>query len=166
MTQVRLTAQRLRELLVYNANTGAFIWRISRQGPGAKAGTSAGTRRADGYINIKIDGEKHWAHRLAWLYTHDFWPLHGIDHIDGDPSNNRLANLRDVTHALNIQNVRREKRNKRSGLPIGVHVNGRGFCARIVADGRAMHLGTYPTSEAARAAYLAAKAELHPGYVD
>ncbi|MFX4377260.1 HNH endonuclease, partial [Acinetobacter baumannii] len=41
---------------------------------------------------------------MAWLYVHGVHPTGQIDHIDGDPLNNRISNLRDVSHAVNQQN--------------------------------------------------------------
>ena len=43
-------------------------------------------------------GKTHTAHRLAWFWTHGYWPTE-IDHINRDRTDNRLANLRDVPHA-------------------------------------------------------------------
>ena len=54
-----------------------------------------------GHIRICIMRVKYLAHRLAWLYVTGSWPSQDIDHIDGDPTNNRFANLREVTHQEN-----------------------------------------------------------------
>lgn len=158
-----LTAETLRALLEYDPETGVFKWRVSRKGPGAKAGGAAGWTRSDGYVSIKINGHKHWAHRLAWLYVYGVWPQHGIDHIDGNSSNNAIVNLRDVPHMVNLHNVRRERSNKTSGLPKGVKRNGRGFAARITAHGKTLSLGQFATPQEAHSAYLVAKRALHEG---
>lgn len=160
-----LTAETLRALLEYDPETGVFKWRVSRKGPGAKAGGAAGWTRSDGYVSIKINGHKHWAHRLAWLYVYGAWPQHGIDHIDGNSRNNAIVNLRDVPHVVNLHNVRRERSNKTSGLPKGVKRNGRGYAARITAHGKTLSLGQFATPQEARSAYEVAKAIYHEGYV-
>ena len=52
-----------------------------------------------GCINKKI----YYSHRVLWkMYTGE-WPKY-IDHIDGDPSNNSISNLREVTHHQNMFN--------------------------------------------------------------
>ena len=70
--QLRLTAERLRQLLYYAPETGLFYWRLS-QGSVA-AGTEAGTWHGNGYRKIHINGVPHLAHRLAWLYVHGEHP--------------------------------------------------------------------------------------------
>jgi HNH endonuclease len=40
---------------------------------------------------------------IVWFLTHNRWPQEGmqLDHIDSDPLNNRIDNLREVSHAEN-----------------------------------------------------------------
>lgn len=82
---------RVKELLDYNPTTGDFLWR-KNLGSRAIAGARAGCRRKDGYILIRIDGALHYAHQLAVLMCIGHIPDGDgvIDHIDGDPSNNRF----------------------------------------------------------------------------
>ena len=154
------------EQLAYDPSTGDFRWLVSKKGPGAKAGAVAGWRNRDGYVCIKLGQHKVFAHRLAWLVTRGSWPEHFIDHIDGNPSNNRIVNLRDVPQALNIHNVRRDKSGKTSGLPRGVKKNGNGFAARIRSGGKSLHIGQFATIGEASTAYQAARARLHAGFVE
>lgn len=155
-----LTQTRLRELLLYDPETGFFTSKstIGRRTKGFVY-TRTGSR---GYVVIDVDGQRYAAHRLAWLYMHGTDPENYIDHIDGNRSNNRLANLRDVTHSVNMQNQRRAKSHNKPGL-LGVGNNGSGFRARITVDGKVRNLGTYQTPELAHKAYLSAKREAHKG---
>jgi hypothetical protein len=157
-----LTADRLRELLSYDAETGAFTW-LSGRG-GTPAGARAGTRDAHGYVQIQVAGRLHKAHRLAWLYVTGEWPSKEVDHANGDRGDNRIANLREATSSENKQNQRRaHARNKSSGL-LGVswHEQAGRWRASICVDRKSRHLGLFDTAEAAHRAYTAAKAELHP----
>lgn len=155
-----LSAERLRELLSYDADTGGFTWLVNR-GSAAKVGGPAGRKVGGGYIQIGIDGRRYMAHRLAWLYVHGHWPDVEIDHISGEPEDNRIANLREATRSQNLQNLRRARADSRSGL-LGVSRAAGRWLAQIQTSGKKKYLGLFDTAESAHNAYLAAKAELHP----
>lgn len=61
------------------------------------------SRDSDGYPQGHILTKSLRAHRLIWLLVHGVWP-DNIDHINKDRSDNRLENLRSVTHKENMQN--------------------------------------------------------------
>ena len=90
--QLRLTAERLRELLSYSPETGLFYWRVSKGS--VAAGTQAGNPGVRGYIVIRIDGVPHYAHRLAWLHVHGEHPTGEIDHRNNNRADNSISNLR------------------------------------------------------------------------
>lgn len=162
MSKVDLTAQRLRELLHYDPETGVFTWRISR-GPKAPTGAIAGgIHKARGYWRIRLDDDLYYGHQLAWLHVHGEWPAHSIDHLDGNRTNNRIVNLRDVSNRINSQNRRRATPNTRSGF-LGVAPNGSGWMALIKCNGKTNYLGTFRKAEDAHAAYVEAKRALHAG---
>ena len=93
-----LTVAELKDCLIYDENSGVFTRRR-----GKLAGKVAGSDHA-GYIAIRVKGRQYLAHRLAWLYSYGEWPSREVDHIDRNPSNNRIANLRAATRAQNVQN--------------------------------------------------------------
>lgn len=160
----RLTAQALRTLLMYNPESGEFHW-ISRVG-NIPAGAAAGSKGKRGYIDISINKERHGAHRLAWLYVHGDWPTGEIDHWDGCKSNNRIGNLRDITHAANTQNLRSAHRRNISAGLLGVRrsdTKSVRFNAMIMVGGKVKSLGSFGDPNTAHQAYLAAKRELHEG---
>lgn len=152
----------LRSILSYDPATGDFTWLINSRGH-ARAGDIAGTIQRKGYRAIKISGRLYQAHRLAWLYVHGRWPTSVIDHANGVPDDNRLCNLREATHAENQQNRLRAQVNNRCGL-LGVSPCGKTgrFRARIRLAGKEISLGAFKTAEEASAAYVKAKAEIHP----
>lgn len=142
MAKQILTQARLKEFLSYNPATGEFTHIYSpsnRVTIGGKAGWNSG----DGYLRVRIDGAPHYLHRLAWLYITGEWPLHEVDHINGDPSDNRMDNLRVVTHSNNLRNAKRPRDNT-SGI-IGVSWDKRlnKWIAKIKTGGEQMHLGVY-----------------------
>lgn len=158
-----LTAERLRELFHYDPETGAFTWKMltSPRG-GVKIGDVAGSIDTKGYRIIRIDGRDHKAHRLAWLYMIGEWPKDQVDHRNGTPADNRFANLREATRAENGQNRATSKNNTSGFTGVSWHGRDRKWRAQIRAGGRNQHLGMFASAEDAHAAYLAAKAELHP----
>ncbi len=97
-----LTQERLKELLHYDQETGVFTW-ISRVAKHTKIGDVAGYRGQ--YIFIRIEGELHRAHRLAWLYVYGEWPNQDIDHKNRDKHDNSIANLRLATDSENLFNA-------------------------------------------------------------
>lgn len=165
MTSSNLTAARARELLSYDPETGFVTWRTSYRS--MRTGERAGTPHVAGYWRIGVAGEKHLLHRVAWLLSTGDWPKGKIDHINGVTTDNRLSNLRDVSHAVNIQNQRTAQRAKQSGMPLGVGRLKRDlkapFYASICHMGKRTNLGYFSTADAAHAAYLVAKRRLHPG---
>lgn len=155
----------LRRVLDYNSETGVMTWKVSFANNSVKAGSLAGcVNKQDGRLYIKFQNKQYLAHRLAWLLTHNKWPEQMIDHIDGNPLNNCLANLRDVSNEINQQNRRKAQSNNQTGL-LGVnwHEAAGKFVARIRISGKNKHLGYFLTAEAAHEAYLAVKRKLHEG---
>jgi HNH endonuclease len=149
---------RLRAVLHYNSKTGEFRWR-KRRGGKIRAGDVAGTVPIDRYRIITINGLQYRAHRLAWFYRTGEWCPQVVDHRDGDPSNNRWSNLRRATWSQNNAN-RRVQRNKTCALK-GVSRDRRGWRATIHKNGQLHYLGTFPTPQAAHAAYVKAARKLH-----
>lgn len=159
----KITAARVRELLLYDPLTGIFRWRVDRRA-GARAGDVAGVAAASGkgYVTITIDNITVRAHRLVWLYVTGHWPTLNIDHKNGIRSDNRLVNLREATCSANNENQRWARRDNVCGL-LGVSPKRAGFRAQIKVRGKNVYLGTYKTPEAAHEAYLSAKREYHEG---
>lgn len=146
------TLARLKELAIYDADTGTFTARVHRKG--ISVGAVLGSRHNAGYVRICIDKEDYLAHRLAWLYVHGEWPSQEIDHINGNRSDNRIANLRPATSTQNKINGGLREDNA-SGFR-GVHFDKRRqkFIAQIKIGSRRKYIGQYDTAEAAGRAYL------------
>jgi hypothetical protein len=163
-----LAIERLKELLTYHPETGIFTWNRTLRGGGARLGQAAGHVSRFGYIVICIDGKKYYAHRLAIFYMTGAEPMHAVDHMDGNRSNNRIENLRDVTLQVNQQNRRRacNRSTGRSSQFLGVSwkKEHRKWGAHIAGpDGRQKFLGYFDTELAAHESYVKAKRELHEG---
>ena len=157
-----LTAAQLRELLSYDPESGKLLRIKSRA---HWVGKEAGMLDAYGYVVVKIGKKAHKAHRLAWLYVHGEWPAGQIDHINGDKSDNRIANLRVVSNQANVQNVRRARSSNVSTRLLGAHYDKRNrvYLSRIWVGGKLVYLGRFDNAQDAHDAYLKAKREMHAG---
>ncbi|TIW41733.1 MAG: HNH endonuclease, partial [Mesorhizobium sp.] len=103
------SAEFLRSILRYDPETGEFWWRhrADRKNPwnARYAGKPAGRFTKSGYREITISRRLLQANRIAWIMVHgDIATDLDIDHEDGDPSNNRIKNLRPATRSQNMWN--------------------------------------------------------------
>lgn len=159
-----ITYERAHELVRYVPETGLFYRRMDRGGK--RAGSVAGCLSNEGRVLMSMDNKLYLAHRLAWFMTHGVWPEE-IDHIDGNPSNNRLENLRSVSRAVNQQNLRKPYRGKVESQYLGVQRSPsnrtKQWRAQLGHQGRNINLGYFYSEEEARQAYLTAKRSLHEG---
>lgn len=140
--QEALSYEELTSNLDYNINTGAFTWKISASNR-APIGSAAGTLKTDKNLVIKINKRVYYAHRLAWFYVYKEWPKGIIDHIDRNPQNNAISNLRDTTNSLNQHNIN-PKINNTSGYT-GVYYSERQrrWKAQIIVNRKVIYLGCF-----------------------
>jgi HNH endonuclease len=153
----------LRAALSYNQETGALTW-VTPTSNRVRPGDPAGAINKHGYYRLGFGNRDYQAHRIAWALHYGAWPVGVVDHIDGNPSNNRISNLRDVSIQINMQNRRAATRGSLSGL-LGAHLHRQSglWHAVIKTSGKATSLGYHKTPEAAHAAYVEAKRLLHAG---
>lgn len=163
MAAADVTAARLRELLHYDPDTGHVRW-VLPQSNRVRPGEIAGCKTRLGYYRVSIENRDYLLHRVAWAMHCGEWPRGVIDHIDGDKTNNRAANLRDVSVAVNMQNRRTATSGTASGI-LGAtwHKPSRSWQARVKTGGKTTSLGYFKTPEEAHEAYVAAKRKLHAG---
>jgi hypothetical protein len=142
----------LHSILDYDEHTGIFTWKErpresfnSDQGmkmwnkryPGKKAGCVT----AKGYWAIAIGNVKYAAHRLAFLHFHSIIPKY-IDHIDHNPLNNSINNLRGVTHKDNCRNQAMSKSNTSGVKGVYWRKDTSRWAAQIMVDGKTIALGS------------------------
>jgi HNH endonuclease len=159
MSQSKPTAERVRELLSYDPDTGVFRWIKARRA--VTVGAVAGSNYGNGYLRIKINDRAHLSHRLAWLYAHGEWPAAQIDHINGIRSDNRLVNLREATPGENQQNVAAHRSNPSRRLGVAWDKRARKWRARIKINRKEIYLGLFENIEDAADARAKAKTTMH-----
>jgi hypothetical protein len=152
-----LTAEYVRECLEYNPETGLLKWKTrpvehfkSERDYNAwnsnYAGKNAGSNTGNGYIRIVINNQPYKAHRLAWLIFYGKWPKDQIDHNDGERSNNKIDNLRDVPNSINGKNqaIRIDNNTGHVGVKKTKYDT---WEANIKVDGIAYYLGSHKNIE-------------------
>jgi hypothetical protein len=156
-----LTAARLRELVDYDPLTGLFTW-IKPTAHRVQPGDVAGSHKQRGYFGFTIDSRAYQSHRLAWLYVYGKWPEKNLDHINRNPSDNRIANLREADQSANMQNKGMQRNNKTGVTGVMFDMRRGAYRAEIRIAGKTRYLGRFNDLESAASAYAAAKAALHP----
>ncbi|HHJ4404337.1 TPA: HNH endonuclease [Citrobacter freundii] len=101
-----ITQQVLKSLMHYEPVSGVFTW-VKSSNRRIKVGSRAGTINGSGYRQIRIDGKIYKEHRLAWLYVYGCMPEMDVDHLDRNPLNNGIKNLRLSTKSENQYNRRK-----------------------------------------------------------
>lgn len=160
----------LRKLLRYEPETGKLYWlprtagifadgdRIVAQWNSRLAGKEAFTAVSkQGYRVSRIFNRGYYAHRVIWALHHGEWPKGEVDHINGDRSDNRISNLRNVSRAENCRNTARSVRNKSGAVGVHWHKQTQKWHARIKRDGKTTSLGLFFDFDDAVAARKAAE---------
>lgn len=145
----------------YDEVTGDLKWkkvpegRISR----AKVGDIAGAITSNGYRMVCVNYEKYLVHRLVWKMKSGADAPFSVDHIDGNPLNNRFSNLRAATQSQNGMNSKLPKNNT-SGVK-GVYWGQGKWMAQICLRRRTIPLGGFDKLEDAAQAVSSARTKYH-----
>ena len=157
-----LSRDLLKELFEYK--DGQLFWK-SKPHPRIDISKPAGSMRKDGYVQILIKRKAYRAHRLVFLMRHGYLPQE-IDHIDGNPSNNAIENLRPATHSQNQHNVGKRKNNTSGYKGVNWDKALKKWRAKIRINGKRKHLGYFDCPKEAHSAYCQAANELHQQYAN
>jgi len=112
--------------------------------------------KTNGYLYVSVNGKRLLVHRVIYAMHYGYWPKY-VDHIDGNPLNNKIQNLRSVDAKLNTKNSKKRVDNT-SGctgvyqLPYGA------WRVRLGSN----HIGVYESLELAELVYHEVK--LNEGY--
>ena len=141
----QIGVDRLRAALTYDPKTGE----IKNQRSGAHC-----LARPDrkGHLAGKIAGRHFKAHRVAWALHYGHWPKADIDHINGNPADNRISNLRLATNQQNQFNSKgRSGSSKFKG--VSWKAADKKWQVRISIGGKLKHAGYFTKEEDAARAY-------------
>ena len=165
-----LTQARLKELLHYDADTGIFTWISQSKHSSYLIGKEAGyiSKASRKYIGITINGvcKLLLAHRLAWLYMTGEFPKNMIDHIDGNPLNNKFDNLRNANRFENQHNQKLTQRNKSGLKGVSWHKISGKWTAQICHKNKKYYLGLFDDKNDAYQVRCQKAIELHKEFVN
>lgn len=138
----------LTKILHYNQETGVFTWKV-KTCKKVIPNTVAGSFNSHGYVQLKINKQFFYGHRLAWFFVYKEYPSLEIDHINGNPSDNRICNLRLANRHENNQN-RIARSDSCSGIRgVFFRKDTKKWKAEIRVNKKLISLGCFDTKEKA-----------------
>jgi hypothetical protein len=138
--------QELQELFDYREGN---LIRKKTTAPNARKGDVAGYV-SNGRLVVSVSKTHYFVHRLIWKWHYGTEP-EVIDHINRNPLDNRIENLREANHQLNAANRTTKGYFKRADCST--------YVARLYVEGKVIHLGSFKTEAEAKAARQKAHAE-------
>lgn len=163
MTPKDLTQEKVKELFEYK--DGILYWKI-RPSNSAKSGSIAGyVNKPSGYIKTTIKGCLLLNHRIIFLYHNGYLPDR-IDHIDGDITNNRIENLREVTHSQNLQNTKTPSNNKSGVKGVSWSKHASKWYAQVRLKGKVVWCKYFSELDDAAEAVRQARVKYHEEYTN
>ncbi|WP_312697023.1 HNH endonuclease [Sphingobacterium mizutaii] len=148
----------LNKTFTYDPITGILAWkdrpdfhhRTNARLRGKPAGSQDFSGNSNGRLKVSINGVKYMVHRLIYYMYYELIP-DVIDHKDGDPSNNKIENLRSVTTLLNGRNLRRRVVGCTGVTGVYFEKKHNKYAARIYNNERVyLNLGLFGTIEEAK----------------
>lgn len=156
-----MNQEQLKKLLHYCPQTGLFT-RLKNAGR-HKAGVVVGGKPSSTlkYVTIYVANQRFLAQKLAWLYVYGELPSTDLDHINGIKTDNRIENLRQVTRAQNMQNVRFHKHNTSGHKGVSWIERLKKWRVYLVVQYKQINIGLFANFDDAVAAYRVAAAKYH-----
>jgi len=111
MKPIELPSQaRLKELFRYDDGKLYWIKAKGNRPGGNRAGCISRSGKGVKFRKISIDKVRYAEHRVIAQFLGLDTDGKLIDHIDGNPLNNRIENLRSATNSENLRNTRKKSR--------------------------------------------------------
>lgn len=147
------------EYFDYEENSGLLRWKV-RSAQRVHVGDVAGKSKNGDYCKVRVHGRLTLVHRIIWEMHYGEIPEGMcIDHIDGDTFNNKISNLRLVTHQENHKNQKKRSTNKSGFLGVTWNKQNKKWQASIKLNGKVKYIGFFNDIDDAARARKAADAE-------
>lgn len=138
----QLTQARLKELFSYDPDSGVFIRKV-RTAVRTHIGDVVGTINENRRLVTSINYKNYMLHNLAWLYVYGAFPKKELDHINHNGLDNRIDNLRIVTHKQNARNSSISMLNTSGCTGVYWEKIVNKWVSRITVDGIRVRLGSF-----------------------
>jgi hypothetical protein len=144
---------------LFKYENGKLFWKTSKA-KRIKIGQEAGSHRSKGYFVVGVNGFNYGVHRIIFAMHNGFMPKM-IDHIDGNPSNNKIENLRSANHSENGCN-KTIQTNNTSGIKGVSWVKSRKrWVAKVQINKKSHQLGYFKDLELAELVAIEGRCKYH-----
>lgn len=140
------------ELFRYDYETGVLYWRwrVNNSVPKTLEVGRQRKSNSDGYLTVSVHGRDYPVHRIVMLMCYGFYGEGlDVDHINHVRNDNRLVNLRFVTHGENMRNKSVSSKNTSGVTGVDFLKAKKKYRARITVDWKLIYLGMFDTLEEA-----------------
>ena len=144
---------------LFDYKDGKLFWKVSKA-YAIKIGDEFGCHKEKGYFHGGIDGTNYLTHRIIFALHHGFMPQF-IDHADGNPSNNKIENLREATRSQNNCNSRIQKNNNSGIKGVSWKKDRKRWLVRVQINKKSHQLGYFKDLELAELVAIEARNKFH-----
>jgi hypothetical protein len=153
-----ITQQQLLDFFDYR--DGNLFWKFHNSKRGQRfIGKKAGSKMKNGYYHILFNGKYIYLHRAIFFMHYGYLPQY-IDHIDGNPANNKIENLREATASQNCWN-QKYKGSASGHKGITWNKQDKKWQPQLTANNKKIYLGKYDDLETAIKVYKNASEKYH-----
>lgn len=154
-----LSVERLRELFTLDAESGV-LYRKVRTSNRIRVGDVVGSPTSNGYLAVCVDGKRFLVHRVVFAIHYGRWPL-GVDHVNGNRTDNRPKNLREANHSQNALNAAAHCDSSSGVKGVSWFAQTRKWQAKSSIGGRQKHIGFFDDIKDAESAVKAFREKHH-----
>ena len=140
-----ITQKLLHTLFEYK--DGELLWKIDRHSNKVK-GKIVGYFSKTSKKGVRINGKSYLIHRLIFMMFYGYFPKE-VDHIDNNPYNNKIENLREATRIQNQYNIRKPITNSSGFKNVSWNKKSQKWGVRIQFNKKAKHIGVFDDIELA-----------------
>ena len=150
---LELRYEEVARLFTYDRETGVLYWRRRVNSRVPKTLEAGAQNKSSGYLYVKVHGRRYLVHRVVMLMCYGFYGEGlEVDHINHVRNDNRLVNLRFVTHGENMRNKSVSSKSTTGVTGVDFSKAHKKYRARIRVNREFIHLGYFYTLEEAAAA--------------
>lgn len=154
-----LTKEQLHKLFDYK--DGQLFWKMPKRKN--KIGTLAGTVTARNYTRVQVGKKIYYAHRIIFMMHYGYLPAE-IDHIDNNPANNCISNLRAASHKQNMLNRKLSSNSTSNHKNVNWKQAANKWVVRIVVAGKRKTIGYFEDIELANLVAQEARNKYHGAF--